>query len=108
LVKALIRRRTRRCAALLGKIELAIFPLVGLRRFTPVNPRKSHPSVNVVMRVLSRLSVNAMRVAMASNVWSACDALWRQTRMVSRVKEWLSDRRQGLAVAAGFPLAVPH
>jgi hypothetical protein len=26
----------------------------------------------------------------------------------SRVKEWLSDRRQSLAVAAGFPIAVPH
>src|SRR6266704_7179232 len=26
----------------------------------------------------------------------------------SRVKEWLSDRRQGLLVAAGFPMAVPH
>src|SRR5215510_4230823 len=28
--------------------------------------------------------------------------------MKSRVKEWLSDRRPGLAVAAGFPIAVPH
>ena len=28
--------------------------------------------------------------------------------MKSRVKEWLSDGRQGLSVAAGFPLAVPH
>ena len=26
----------------------------------------------------------------------------------SLVKEWLSDRRQGLSVAAGFPMAVPH
>src|SRR5712691_2029769 len=26
----------------------------------------------------------------------------------SRVKEWLSDRREGLSVAAGFPMAVPH
>jgi hypothetical protein len=26
----------------------------------------------------------------------------------SRVKEWLKDRRQGLSVAAGFPMAVPH
>jgi hypothetical protein len=26
----------------------------------------------------------------------------------SRVKEWLSDSRGGLSVAAGFPMAVPH
>ena len=26
----------------------------------------------------------------------------------SRVKEWLSDRRQGLSVAASFPMAVPR
>jgi hypothetical protein len=26
----------------------------------------------------------------------------------SRVKEWLSDGRRGLSVAAGFPMAVPH
>jgi hypothetical protein len=26
----------------------------------------------------------------------------------SRVKEWLSDGRRSLSVAAGFPMAVPH
>jgi hypothetical protein len=28
--------------------------------------------------------------------------------MKSRVKEWLSDFRERLAVSAGFPIAVPH
>ena len=28
--------------------------------------------------------------------------------MKSRVKEWLSDFRRRLSVAAGFPMAVPH
>jgi hypothetical protein len=31
-----------------------------------------------------------------------------QPRTPSRGKAWLSDGREGLAVAAGFPLAVPH
>jgi len=37
----------------------------------------------------------------------ACSCVGLKTTR-SRVKEWLSDGRQGLSVAAGFPLAVPH
>ena len=38
-------------------------PLLGLLRFTKLKPMKSNPSVTRVTRVLSRLSVSSMRLA---------------------------------------------
>jgi hypothetical protein len=38
-----------------------------------------------------------------------CDrAIRASSDRKSRVKEWLSDGRESLSVAVGFPIAVPH
>src|SRR5207253_6038645 len=50
----------------------------------------------------------ARNVDILSLIWWASTKGPANPRRKSRVKEWLSDRRAGLSVAAGFPIAVPH
>src|SRR5262249_978992 len=84
-----------------------------------VKSRKSKPTLSLhvsfasrvwAYRVLASFSSNFMPLShswiVSLHRWMPSHVLWNTTK--SRVKEWLSDGRQGLAVAAGFPLAVPH
>src|SRR5215471_1914715 len=87
-----------------------ILPLVPILLMI-LYPRKSHPSVIWVTFVFSSDNVSPiwLRTLLSASFIaraSAFDPLQNTTK--SRVKEWLSDGRQGLSVAAGFPMAVPH
>ena len=62
---------------------MVFLPLLGLLRFTKLKPMKSNPSVTRVTRVLSRLRVRSIRLAIASNAASAGWGLLRHTRMAS-------------------------
>src|SRR5262245_5230688 len=68
-------------------------------------PRNVNPSVIWVTFVFSSESVSPMvqRSSFSSSFMAWASALVPlQSTTKSRVKEWLSDRRPGLAVAAGF------
>src|SRR6266516_2160461 len=79
-----------------------------------VKPRKSKPTLPLhssfasrvwAYRVLASFSSHPMPLSHAWIVslhrWMPSHVLWKTTK--SRVKEWLSDGRGGLSVAAGFP-----
>jgi hypothetical protein len=59
-------------------------------------------------RVLVSFTVNLSLVIMSRIVTKASAALPRLQITRSRVKEWFSDVRRGLAGAASFPIAVPQ
>jgi len=66
--------------------------------------------VRVGQVLMLKASVNRVfntSMEVGVKVWVE-DVARGDVRHTSRVKEWLSDGRQRLAVAAGFPMAVPH
>ena len=80
-------------------------------RWHKVCPKKSKPWARGVMTVFvadSRTPRSAKKAVIRGRMVSSKTCRASAVTMKSRVKEWLSDRRAGLAVAAGFPLAVPH
>src|SRR5215468_8160454 len=87
-----------------------MFPFVPLLLMT-LYPRKSKPSVTWVTFVFSSDNVSPMvlRNPPSSSLmaWAPAFVPFQNTTK-SRVKERLSDGRQGLSITAGSPLAVPH
>src|SRR5499426_3134412 len=82
-----------------------ILPFVPMLRMT-LYPKKVKPSVIWVTLVLSsdNVSPRVLRRSFSSSFMARASAFVPlQSTTKSRVKEWLSDRRQGLSVAAGFP-----
>jgi hypothetical protein len=74
-------------------------------------PRKSKPSAICVITVLAgeRRKPRPTRTCSTTGLTSCSNtSLERPVIRKSRVKEWFSDCRPGLSVAAGFPLAVAH